>query len=57
MSDDHDDSHGHGADHDKGQRERTTAPQQAYDTGQVGVGIAVLVVGLLLTFGVARALA
>jgi hypothetical protein len=57
MSDDHDDSHGHGADHDKGQRERTTAPQQAYDTGQVGVGIAVLVVGLLLTFGVALALA
>jgi len=31
---------------------RTTAPMQEFSTGQVGIGVAVLVVGLLLTFGV-----
>ena len=56
---DHDDEHGHdhGADHDKGQRERTTAPQQDYSTSQVTTGLVVLVVGLILTFGLAFALA
>lgn len=40
-------------DHDDGDEGRTTAPMQAFDTGQVGVGLAVLVVGLIVTFGLA----
>ena len=36
--------------------ERTTAPQSEYTMGQVGTGLAVLVVGLVLTFGLALAL-
>lgn len=36
--------------------ERYTAPQSAYTMGHVVIGIAVLVVGLLLTFGLALAL-
>lgn len=36
--------------------ERSTAPQSEYDTQQVLRGLAVLVVGLVLTFGVALAL-
>ena len=36
--------------------ERTTAPQSEYTTGQVATGVAVLVVGLVLTFGLALAI-
>lgn len=36
--------------------DRSTAPQSAYTTGEVGRGLAVLVVGLLLTYGLALAL-
>lgn len=56
---DHDDEHGHGhgAEHDKGQMERTTAPQQDYSMSKVTTGLAVMVVGLILTFGLAFALA
>ncbi len=32
--------------------ERTTAPQSPYSTRQAGIGFAVLVVGLLVTFAV-----
>jgi hypothetical protein len=32
---------------------RSTAPQSDYTTGQVGFGFAVLLVGLVLTFGLA----
>lgn len=32
--------------------ERTTAPQSPYSMRQVGIGFAVLLVGLLVTFGV-----
>ncbi len=32
---------------------RVTSPMQAYGTREVGVGVAVLVVGLVLTFGLA----
>ncbi|WP_122090707.1 DUF7550 family protein [Halalkalicoccus subterraneus] len=32
--------------------ERTTAPQSPYTTKQAGIGVAVLVVGLLVTFGI-----
>ncbi|MBP1986907.1 DUF7550 family protein [Halolamina salifodinae] len=40
--------------HDHGDDEgRTTAPMQEFTTGQVGVGLAVLLVGLVLTFGLA----
>ncbi|MFC6723869.1 hypothetical protein ACFQE1_05650 [Halobium palmae] len=37
--------------------DRTTAPMQSYSTGQVGIGFAVLVVGLLVVFGVPLLLA
>jgi hypothetical protein len=33
--------------------DRSTAPQSDYDTGQVLRGFGVLVVGLVLTFGIA----
>lgn len=49
--DDHDDHGDHDAHGDDDGR--TTAPMQEFSTGQVGVGFAVLVVGLVLTFGVA----
>ena len=32
---------------------RTTAPQQAFGSREVGIGFVVLAVGLLLTFGLA----
>ncbi|KPN31292.1 hypothetical protein SY89_02035 [Halolamina pelagica] len=45
-------------DHDHGDDEgRVTAPMQEFSTSQVGIGLAVLVLGLLLTFGVALTLA
>jgi hypothetical protein len=63
MSDDHDD-HGHGEDrpeYDPANKDlpagepplRSTAPQSDYTSRDVGVGIAVLAVGLVLTFGLA----
>lgn len=36
---------------------RSTAPQSAYTTSQVGTGLVVLLVGVALTFGLAIALA
>jgi hypothetical protein len=64
---DHDDGHGHGADRpaydpsDKDLPEgapplRSTAPQSDYTMRDVGVGFAVLAVGLVLTFGLSLAL-
>lgn len=52
---DHADSHGHedASDEDL----RVTSPMQEFTTGQVGVGVAILVVGVLVTFGVPLALA
>ena len=47
------DDHGHD---EPDEDERVTSPMQAYDSGQVVTGIAVLAVGLLATFGVALAL-
>lgn len=39
---------------DHGESEgRVTAPMQEFGMGQVGIGIAVLLVGLVLTFGLA----
>ena len=32
---------------------RVTAPMQEFTTGEAGIGAAVLVVGLVLTFGIA----
>lgn len=43
------DHHPHGAEADG---TRVTSPMQAFDTAQVGVGLAVLAVGLAVTFGV-----
>ncbi|MFB6079438.1 MAG: hypothetical protein ABEJ81_00300 [Haloferacaceae archaeon] len=40
------------ADHDEDDNLRVTSPMQAFSTDQVGVGIAVLVVGLAVTFAV-----
>jgi len=36
---------------------RTTAPQSAFTSSQVGTGLVVLVVGLVLTFGLGLLLA
>ena len=44
--DDHDDLHGH----DVEGLERITSPMQSYSTTQVGIGLAVLAVGLLVAF-------
>jgi len=48
-ADDHADheQHPHGEDEDG----RVTSPMQAFTTGQVGIGFAVLLVGLAVTFG------
>lgn len=46
----HDDDHGHG-DHED-EDGRVTSPMQDFSTSQVGVGFAVLAVGLLVTFGI-----
>ena len=45
---DHDDHADHG--HDVEGLERVTSPMQSYTMGQVGIGIAVLVIGLVVTF-------
>lgn len=47
----------HEPDHDEGRMERTTAPQQDYGSSEVTTGFVVLFVGLLVTFGLALALA
>jgi hypothetical protein len=44
--DDHDETHGH----DVEGLDRITSPMQDYTMGQVGIGLAVLVVGLVVTF-------
>jgi hypothetical protein len=48
------DDHGHG---EPDEDARVTSPMQEYGSGQVMTGVAVLAVGLVLTFGVALALA
>ncbi|MFB6303300.1 MAG: hypothetical protein ABEH78_10640 [Haloferacaceae archaeon] len=56
--DDHDDGHGHEDhghdDHGHGDDEdhRVTSPMQEFTSSQVGIGFAVLLVGLAVTFGV-----
>lgn len=42
------DDHAHGDDEDL----RVTSPMQEFTSGQVGVGFAVLLVGLAVTFGI-----
>jgi hypothetical protein len=39
-------------DHESGDEERVTSPMQEFSTSQVGVGLAVLVVGLVVVFGI-----
>lgn len=46
MADDHHDPEPEGP-------ERRTAPQQDYGMHEVGIGVAILAVGLVLTFGLA----
>jgi hypothetical protein len=43
--------HDHG-DHQSSDDERVTSPMQEFSTSQVGVGLAVLVVGLVVVFGI-----
>jgi hypothetical protein len=52
MSDhaDHDDHAEHG--HDVEGLDRVTSPMQSYSMSQVGIGIAVLVVGLVVAFAI-----
>jgi hypothetical protein len=45
-----------GHEHQPGERDRVTAPQQEYSMRDVGVGLVVFVVGLAVTFGVPLAL-
>lgn len=40
-------------DHDPDDAGRVTAPMQEFSTQQVGLGLAVLVVGIAVTFGIA----
>jgi hypothetical protein len=49
--DHHAGDHGHD-DHQGGGDERVTSPMQEFSTSQVGVGLAVLLVGLVVTFGI-----
>jgi hypothetical protein len=49
------DDHGHG-DGAPGGYERSTAPQSEYTGRQVGIGIAVMIVGVVVTLGVPLAL-
>lgn len=58
MSDHAADGQEHHADHEHAHPERqelhrVTAPMQEYTGSQVGIGVAVLLVGLVLTFGLA----
>ncbi|WP_372911900.1 hypothetical protein [Salinigranum sp.] len=53
--DDHDHGHGDGDGDDHGHGEedgRVTSPMQAFSSSQVGIGLAVLVVGLVVVFGI-----
>ncbi|AUV81373.1 hypothetical protein C2R22_06625 [Salinigranum rubrum] len=43
---------GHGDFHGANEDHRTTSPMQAFSTSQVGIGLAVLVVGLVVVFGI-----
>ena len=52
----HDDSHDH-HDHDESGEWRTTSPMQEFTTSQVWIGLVVLAVGLVVTFGIPLALA
>ena len=49
--DDHGDDHGHGHGDHEDDDGRVTSPMQEFSTSQVGVGLAILAVGLLVTFG------
>lgn len=58
MSDHAEDGQEHHADHEHAPEEseglyRVTAPMQEYSMSQVGTGVVVLLVGLVLTFGLA----
>jgi hypothetical protein len=59
MSDhDHDDGHGHGhEDWANPGPDRETSPMQAFSTRDVGVGFAVMLVGLVVVFGLPLVLA
>jgi len=50
---DHADDHADHEHHPHGEEEegRVTSPMQEFTTGQVGIGFAVLLVGLAVTFG------
>lgn len=48
--DDHDDHTDHG--HDVEGLDRVTSPMQSYSMSQVGIGFAVLLVGLVVAFAV-----
>lgn len=48
--------HGHGRDVEEGTIVRETAPMQSFRTRQVWIGLAVLLVGLVVTFGLPLAL-
>jgi|GEM_PF-191463 len=48
-ADDHSDHEHHPHSDEEG--ERVTSPMQEFTTGQVGVGVGVLAVGLAVTFG------
>ena len=52
---DHDDHDHHP--HSETAEGRVTSPMQEFSTGQVGIGFAVLAVGLAVTFGLAFVLA
>jgi hypothetical protein len=52
----HGDGH-HGGDHDhddhqSSDEERVTSPMQAFSSSQVGIGLTVLLVGLVVVFGI-----
>lgn len=55
MAEDHEEEEEPDVQPDLPKNVRTTAPQSDYTTRQVGIGLAVLVVGLVLTFGLALA--
>lgn len=52
MTADHGDGHGHDDDHGTPATGRSTAPQSAYSSRDVGIGFVVLLLGLVLAFGV-----
>jgi hypothetical protein len=49
--DHHAGDHDHG-DHQSSEDERVTSPMQEFTSSQVGIGLAVLVVGLVVVFGI-----